>query len=135
MTTRIGTVAVFKNDPVLAYLDANVPPGQEIFVYPCAPIYYFLSSTTNPTIWSGLGYHYNSPADFQQVVRTLDQHRVQYIVWDTGLEARALKLFFSLKPPRPDERIIEPYIASHYNVVWAQNDVRILQRKSEGAHP
>ncbi len=128
MATRVGSVMVFKSDPVLAFLDTHVAPGQEVFVYPDAPIYYYLSATTNPTRWSGLGYNYNSPSDFREVVETLEQRRVRYVVWDTLLEDRALKLFFSLKRARPEEHIIEPYFESHYKTVWERDGVRIMER-------
>jgi 4-amino-4-deoxy-L-arabinose transferase-like glycosyltransferase len=131
MPTRVGTVMVFKSDPALAFLDNHVAPGQEIFVYPDAPIYYYLSATRNPTRWSGLGYNYNSPSDFQEVVQVLEQRRVRYVVWDTLLEDRALKLFFSIKQARPEERIIEPYFASHYKAVWEQDGIRVMERVSD----
>ncbi len=132
MATRMGSVEVFKSDPVLAALDDRVAPGEEIFVYPYAPMYYFLSGATNPTRWSGLGYNYNSASDFQEVDRVLDQHRVRYVLWDTLLEEEVHKvLFASMKLARPDERIIEPYLESHYRVVWAENGTWLMERKSE----
>lgn len=128
MATRIGTVTVFKSDPTLTFLQDHVAAGTEIFVYPDAPIYYYLTDTTNPTRWSGLGYNYNSPADFREVVNTLEQRHVRYVVWDTLYEDRALKLFFSIKRALPEERIVEPYFESHYKVIWEQNGVRIMER-------
>ena len=129
--TRAGSVWLFKNDPAVTFLDEHVPPGREIFVYPYSPMYYFLSDTTNPTLWSGLGYNYNSPADFQGVVQILDQHRVQFVVWDTVMEERSAKFFPSIKRARPEERIIEPYLESHYKSVWEQDGIRIMERISD----
>ena len=133
-TTRAGSVAVFKDDPVVTYLNGHLAPNQELFVYPYIPIYYFLTDTTNPTRWSGLiGYNYNSRAEFQEVTRTLDQHRVQYVVWDT-LEADRMHRFSpELHWPRPGEQVMEPYLESHYNVVWEQDGVRIMERRSDYA--
>jgi hypothetical protein len=132
MATRVGSVAVFRIDPVLTALEDKVTPGEEIFVYPYSPIYYFLSGTTNPTRWSLLLYNYNTAADFQEVVRVLEQHRVRHVLWNTVFEERMFKLYFpSIKRARPDERILEPYLESHYKVVWAENGVRIMERKSD----
>jgi hypothetical protein len=127
-STRAGSVAVFKDDPVVTFLDEHVLPGHEIFVYPYPSMYYFLSDTTNPTRWSGLGYNYNSRQDFQEVIQILDQHRVQYVVWDTLMEEKAVRFSPSIKRARPEERIIEPYLESHYKVIWEQNGVRIMER-------
>ncbi len=126
--TRAGSVGVFKDDPAVTFLDGHALPGQEIFVYPYSPMYYFLSGTTNPTPWSGLGYNYNSRRDFQEVVQILDQRRVQFVVWDTLMEERAIVFSPSIKRARPEERIIEPYFESHYRVIWEQNGIRIMER-------
>jgi hypothetical protein len=131
MATRAGSVAVLKNDPVVTALESRVSLGEEIFVYPYCPIYYFLSGTTNPTRWSGIGYGYNSASDFQEVVRILDQRRVRHVVWDTLYQEKVKVMFPSVKPPGPDELIIEPYLESHYRVVWKDNGVLIMERKNE----
>ncbi|MEA2539584.1 MAG: hypothetical protein QOH35_950, partial [Acidobacteriaceae bacterium] len=34
---------------------------------------------------------------------------------------------------RDDERIIEPYLESHYKVVWADPETQLMERK-DGAH-
>jgi len=69
--SRVGTVKMFQAAPVLAYLDHHVPAGEEIFAYPYCPRYYFLSATVNPTPYSILVYNYNTPDQFQDVVRIL----------------------------------------------------------------
>ena len=40
--TRVGSVAVFKDDSVLALINTHVAAGEEMFFYPYHPIYYFL---------------------------------------------------------------------------------------------
>ena len=129
--TRVGSVAVFKTDPVLALLEKKVPPGEETFVYPYAPMYYFLSATTNPTRYSLLMYNYNTATEFRETVKLLERHQVRYVVWDTGYYASTLKTFFpSAKPPRPDELIMEPYLESHYSLVKAEGGIRVMERKN-----
>lgn len=130
--TRVGSVALFTQDPVLAQIENRAAPGEEIFVYPSQPIYYFLTKTKNPIRYGGLMYNYNSRADFEEVVRILDQHRIKYVVWDTEYIERNFKMFFpSSKPVRADELIVEPYLESHYKVVWAKGGTRVMERNSE----
>jgi 4-amino-4-deoxy-L-arabinose transferase-like glycosyltransferase len=126
--TKAGSVAVLKNDPVITALDNRVSPGEEIFVYPTYPMYYFLSGTTNPTRWSGLGYNYNSASELQEVVQVLDRRRVRHVVWDTLFQEKIKMVFPSMKPARSDQLIIEPYLESHYRVVWQENGVLIMER-------
>jgi len=131
-TTRVGSVAMFKSDPVLTFLDDHVAPGEEIFLFTYSPMYYFLSSTTNPTRYSILMYGYNTRSQFEEVIQVLEQRQVRYVLWDTFLEERDLRLFFpSMKQARPDERLIEPYLKVHYKTVWTENGVLIMERKNE----
>ncbi|HEY4384804.1 MAG TPA: glycosyltransferase family 39 protein, partial [Ktedonobacteraceae bacterium] len=133
LTTRVGTVAVFKDDPVLTFLDEHVAPGEEIFAYPYCPMYYFLSSTVNPTHYSILVYQYNISSQFEEVVRTLEQHRVKYVIWDTGFEASAACIFFpAAKRTNPKSYIVEPYLESHYKVVKSVGGIHVMERNSEG---
>jgi hypothetical protein len=133
VATRVGTVAVFKNVPALALLDDKVAPGEEIFAYPYCPMYYFLSATTNPTRYGGLVYNFNTPSQFEEVVRVLEQRRVRYVLWDTHFQAKevAALLPASARMPR-GALIIEPYLESHYKVVWEDADTRLMEREGEG---
>jgi hypothetical protein len=133
VTTRAGSVAVFKNIPGLTALDKQVRPGEEVFAYPYCPIYYFLSATTNPTRYGGLLYNFNTPEQFNDVVQVLEQRHVKYVLWDTHFQAKEVAALFpaSARISR-DALIIEPYLESHYKVVWADADTRLLERTGEG---
>jgi hypothetical protein len=133
LMTRVGSVAMFNSDPAVTFLDEHVVPGEEIFAYPYCPMYYFLSATTNPTRYSILLYNYNTPSQFQEVIRVLDQRKVRYVLWDTKFEAKSVASNFpaAARMP-PGGTIIEPYLESHYKLLKAENGVRIMERKSEG---
>ena len=122
---------MFKNAPALKFLENNVAPGEEIFAYPYCPKYYFLSSTTNPTPYSILTYNYNTPAQFYEVVRILDQHKVRYVLWDVGFAQLTSAVFPGSERPPPGGFIIEPYLESHYKVVKEIDGFRILERKTD----
>jgi hypothetical protein len=132
--TRVGSVATFKNLSGLTVLDEKVRPGEEIFAYPYCPMYYFLSATTNPTPYGGLLYNFNTPGQFDEVVSVLEQRRVRYVLWDTHFQSKELAALF---PPSarisPAALIIEPYLESHYKVVWADPDTRLLERQEKRA--
>ena len=106
MTTRVGSVAVFRNISGLTSLDEKVRPGEEVFVYPYCPMYYFLSATNNPTRYGMLMYNYDTPSHFEEVVRVLEQRRVRYVLWDTHFQAKEVPALFpaSLRI-RPDEDV------------------------------
>ena len=132
MNSRVGSVAVFRNDAILASLNEKVAPGGEIFAYPYIPMYYFLSDTENPTRYSALMYNFNTPSQFQEVVHALDQRKVKFVVWDTTFQAKAVAVIFpGYRPVPPDSMIIEPYLESHYKLVKADGGIRLLERKDE----
>ena len=120
VATRVGSVALLKSDPALSLLQSKAAPGEEIFAYPYCAMYYFLSGTVNPTRYAAIMYDFNTPSQFEEVVTVLDQRRVKYVVWNNGfLDKDAKTLFPGMRKLRDDELIIEPYLQSHYKVVWA----------------
>jgi hypothetical protein len=129
VATRVGSVALLKSDPVLTLLQSKTAPGEEIFAYPYCAMYYFLSATVNPTRYALMMYDYNTPSQFKDVVTVLDQRRVKYIVWNKGFEKNAKPFFPGMRKLRDDERIIEPYLESHYKVVWADTETQLMERK------
>jgi hypothetical protein len=128
--TRAGSVAMFQPDPVIGFLDEHTAPGEEIFAYPYCPKYYFLTATTNPTRYSLLVYNYNTPAEFNDAIRALDQHKVRYVIWDTHSEALASFFPASARVPSGDQ-LMEPYLQSHYRQVKLLDGVRIMERNDE----
>jgi hypothetical protein len=128
MQTRMGRVHVTAYDPVPAAIEEHVPPGGDIFIYPYPPIYYFLSATTNPTRYSLLVYNYNSTSQFDEVIRSLEQRKVKYVLWDKKLEEKLLPNLLPSKQPK--QLVIEPYLESNYTSIWAQDDILLMERKN-----
>ena len=127
--TRVGQVGVTAYDPLLAEIDERVPSGGDLFVYPYSPMYYFLSSTNNPTRYSILLNNYNTDTQFEEVTRTLDQHKVRYVLWDKSLEDRIISAQFP--SARPRHFIMEPYLESHYRPVWNRDGVLLMERNND----
>jgi len=127
--TRVGKVAVLGSDPVLRFLNEHVSPGEEVFIYPYCPTYYFLSATTNPTRFSFLLFEYNTPAQFKEVIGVLDRRRPRYVIWDTTFATRTADNFPGSQPVNPRDLIIEPYLESHYKMVEDDLGIHIMERK------
>jgi hypothetical protein len=133
LATRVGTVGLLRNIPALRILDDKVAPGEEVFAYPYCPMYYFLSATSNPTRYSGLLYNFNTPSQFEEVVRVLEKRRVRYVLWDTHFQAKELAALFPASAgTAPGTLIVEPYLESHYKVIWADADTRLMERQGDG---
>jgi hypothetical protein len=130
--TRVGSISVFKDSPALSFLNTQVAVGEEIFVYPYAPTYYFLSATTNPTPYSLLLYNYNTPSEFQEVIGILDRRRVKYVIWDTPILAYTAVSFPGAQPKNSSDLIMEHYLESHYKIVSEDRGIRIMEREEAG---
>jgi hypothetical protein len=130
MTTRVGQVRMTAYDPVLTAIDEHVPQGGEIFIYPYAPMYYFLSATTNPTRYSVVYYNFKirSRPTFDEVIQTLTQHRVQYVWWDMNAQDK-LQILFPGADLRQNK--IERYLTSHYRAVWTCKDGVLMERTND----
>ena len=130
MATRVGQVSMAAYDPVLSAIDEHVQPGEEIFMYPYSPMYYFLSATTNPTRYNTFFYNFNiaSHFEFDEVIHDLDQHRVKYVLWDRDVRNKLDSIF---PGSHPKQFVIEPYLESHYKPIWAHDGVFLMERNND----
>jgi hypothetical protein len=131
LATRRGTMyTAFPRDVVLDYLNAHLAPGEALFVYPCAPTYYFLSAASNPTRYSILLYRTNTNQQFREVTRSLETAKVRYVVWDRSFPTWVRTWYPAYRMPPQDELIVEPYLLEHYRVVGGTEDkYQLLERK------
>lgn len=130
--TRAGSVAMFRDSPTLAFIDAHIAPGAAMFAYPNCPIYYFLSSTENPTHYSNLVYNMNTTVQFQEVIQDLDRSKTRYVVWDTNFEAKTVPVMIpeDARTP-PNGFLMESYLESHYKVVEDDDGIRMMERRED----
>jgi hypothetical protein len=92
-------------------------------------MYYFLSNTNNPTRYSILLNNYNTTPQFEEVIRTLDQHKVRYVLWDKSLDDRLISAQFP--SARARHFIMEPYLKSHYRRVWGHDGILLMERAND----
>jgi hypothetical protein len=129
VNTRVGSVGLLGSQALLQFIDANSRPGENIFVYPDCPSYYFLSARTNPTRLSLLVYNYNTAAEFREVIQRLELQRVRLVIWDSGFQGRMNdNVFPGAKHIRLEMQIVEPYLQSRYRQVATVDGFRVLLR-------
>jgi hypothetical protein len=132
--TPRGSVYVFNADGVLDFLTAHVKLGEPIFVYPYAPMYYFLSAARNPTRYSLLMYRMNTESQFRDAVQSLERNNVRYVVWDRSFPQWIHNWFPAYRNPPRDRLIMEPYLLDHYRVVGGTDSgFQFLERKEKHA--
>lgn len=129
--TRRGNVFVQADDTsLLDFLDSHTHSGQEVFVYPYQPIFYFVGNLANPTRYSYLLYGYNTDSQIREAASDLEQKQVRYVVFDKLLSGdRLTDVFPAYKQPAKSALIMEPYLEAHYRVVNDLGRFQILERK------
>jgi hypothetical protein len=134
--TARGAVYRFGPDPVLQFLNTHTQPGEEIFAYPYSPIYYFLSGARNPTRYSILMYGINTDAQFRDAVRSLENKKVRYVIWDREFNHSGARVGWpAYSVPATEHQIMEPYLAARYNVLERVKQYDILERKRPAGSP
>ena len=129
LQTRVGTLKTLSPTGTVRFLMTHVAAGEEIFVYPYRPSYYFITGTTNPTPYSFLIYGYNTKAQFQEVISTLETRKIKYVSWDTTYNAKVAP--HESLPKDPREFIFERYLQCRYKVIQDDHGERVMQRRDE----
>ncbi len=129
MQTRAGRVHTPVYDPVVAAIEEHVAPGGDIFIYPYAPMYYFLSATTNPTRYSTFCFNFKVKDKFvfDEITQDLDRNKVKYVLWDRDVADKRLAGFFPGK--HTDSTMFAPYLESHYRPIWEHDGILLMERR------
>jgi 4-amino-4-deoxy-L-arabinose transferase-like glycosyltransferase len=93
LKTRRGTLRTTVQDAVVPYVQAHVPEGTEIFVYPYQPLYYYLTGSSNVTSYDFLYPGYNTPDQFRQAAQQLETGRPTAVLLAPSFMDVALTVF------------------------------------------
>lgn len=127
--SRHGTLYAEQHNEALDFLIAHTHRGENVFIYPYQPVYYFLADVRNATRFSYLLYRFHTDDQFREAVRDLEDKKVRYVLWDSAFWGEGMRSIFPAYrlPPR-EQLIIEPYLESHYRQITFLNGFRILER-------
>ena len=128
--TRRGPVMDAVQDDALSFLSTEIPKRDWVFVYPYYPMYYYLADLRNPTRFSILLHHYNTPEHFEEVIRDLESKHVQFVLWDTLVDGANLSTWFAgYTQPARNQLKLEQYLNKSFTLVCIKNGFRVLRRK------
>lgn len=129
IATRRGAVRVDKPDPALEFVLRHVSANAPLFVYPYYPMYYYLADVRTPSRYSILVPNYNTPAQFEEVVKELARAKVEFVLWDTLVSGENLTRWFP-GYSHPSDLPLENYLVRNYDEIGVANGFRILRRRS-----
>jgi 4-amino-4-deoxy-L-arabinose transferase-like glycosyltransferase len=114
VATRRGVVTTGGVDTVIDYVQAHVPAGENILVYPYLPLYYYLTGTFSPGHYDYFqpGMHTREQAD--EIISELASRRVDVVLVETNFSEKISGSW----PGTPLTAIVEDpvadYIARNY---------------------
>jgi hypothetical protein len=131
VATRRGTLLARQDDAVMNFLLSHTQAGDYVFVYPYAPIYYYLAALRNPTPLNVI-VDQRETRPIRQSIQGLEAKKPRFVVQETKLLGDRMRtLFPGFKPPPPAERVIDRYVEAHYHPVLSVEDFKILERNLE----
>jgi hypothetical protein len=80
--TRRGTIKVPITETALDYLRLHTQPGEDIFVYPYYPTYYYLTVTSNPTPYDYMFPGMHTPEQLEEARNRIATRRPQVVLFD-----------------------------------------------------
>jgi 4-amino-4-deoxy-L-arabinose transferase-like glycosyltransferase len=112
--TRRGRVRVAQTDTVIPYLQAHVPEGSRILVYPYLPLYYYLSGTFSPNAYEFIQPGMHTAEDSGEVIARLVSDRTAVVLYEIDFSEKIPRAW----PNTPLEFIahdsVADFIGSHY---------------------
>ena len=79
--TRRGRLRVPAGEAALSYLQKHTVPGEQIFVYPWCPLYYYLTAASNPTRYEFMLPGYHTAEQFQEALRSIAARRPRVVLF------------------------------------------------------
>ncbi|HET9406618.1 MAG TPA: glycosyltransferase family 39 protein [Candidatus Sulfotelmatobacter sp.] len=80
--TRRGAVTTSGQDDVIEYTEAHVEAGERMFIYPYAPLYYFLTATRSPGKLEYFQPGMNTREQAQEMLQQLSAHPVRTVLYE-----------------------------------------------------
>jgi len=115
LQTRRGTLKAVHADEVIGYIQAHVPGGQKILVYPYLPLYYYLTETFSPGRYEYLQPGLHTPEQVHALVKELDADQTRLVFFEPYFREKAPTAFPSTPAETRNERDpVADYIRSHY---------------------
>jgi hypothetical protein len=82
LETRRGIVTTREENRIVEYVQARVPPGETLLVYPYSVMYYYLTGTFSPSRYDYFAPGMNTSEQAEEIVRGLASGRVKVVLYD-----------------------------------------------------
>ena len=119
--TRRGIITTSAKDTAVEYVQAHVPVGQEVLVYPYLPLYNYLTATRSPLRYDYFQPGMNTREQAQAIVTSLRSHEARAVLFEPEFAEK----FANSWPGTPLTAIaddpVADYIVRNYRVCKVLN--------------
>jgi hypothetical protein len=119
--TRRGMIKTSVKDSVIEYVEAHVPAGEKLLVYPYLPLYNYLTATRSPSRYDYFQPGMNTPEQGQEVLTSLQSHEAHAVLFEPWFAEK----FANSWPGTPLNAIandpVADYIVRNYRVCQVLN--------------
>jgi len=131
--TPVGQLQGTREDQALIMdVLAKIHSGESLFVFPYAPILYFMTQTQNPTQYAWLQPGMMVESDERAALKDLNAHPPQYVIYNDVPAEAYLRIWPNSNPASLRMNQIEEFIHANY---WTESidshpgaDVQIMKR-------
>ena len=109
VATRRGAVTTGRKDTVIDCVQAHVPAGETILVYPYLPLYYYLTGTFSPGPYDYFQPGMHTTEQANEIVRELASRRVNVVLFETSFAEKIPRAW----PETPLNAIVEDRIGDY----------------------
>lgn len=84
INTQRGQLQTPQKDSVVDYVQARVPAGQRILVYPYLPLYYYVTGTFSPTRYDYFQPGMNTPEQAGEMLKQIRSQKTEVVLFEIG---------------------------------------------------
>jgi 4-amino-4-deoxy-L-arabinose transferase-like glycosyltransferase len=101
--TRVGTLWVERGqgkvlNEMLAYVEQNVPPGEQVFVFPYYPMFYFITGLQHATRYTDVRPLSPGPMAEAEIIRHLEEENIRFAFYFPATQFKGLESFEAAYP-------------------------------------
>jgi 4-amino-4-deoxy-L-arabinose transferase-like glycosyltransferase len=119
--TRRGVIKTSAKDTVVEYVQAHVPVGQEVLVYPYLPLYNYLSATRSPSRYDYFQPGMNTREQAQEIVTSLQSHEARPVLFEPGFAEKFANSWAGTPLNAIANDPVADYIVRNYRVCQVLN--------------
>jgi len=119
LATRRGTVTTREKDMVVDYLQAQVPEGATVLVYPYLPLYYYLTGTFSPGRYDYFQPGMHTLEQTDEMIRELATGRVGTVLFEPDFSGKVVHSWPGTPLTAIAEDPVADYIARNYRACRA----------------